>query len=188
MVYNIDTILAKVYFKIHETGNLKLLTDENLEVNVLEKIWTEIVQKHQEVSDIKRNVRVFELSKKIEELRAKHEAIINALYVLNFKRDKDLEQIVKNYGYKITDENFEDDVKEIKNNVQIVLNKIQKHQQNLELLLPKEIKKITFEETLLGYYTVLGFGFKDANSITLLEYCGVESQVKAKIKALENGG
>lgn len=60
--------------------------------------------------------------------------------------------------------------------------KIEKHNSLLEKKKDNNTSKTTFEDVLLGYLTILGLGFKEANKITLLEYLALEKQVKNKVK------
>ena len=107
-------------------------------------------------------------------------AINNAVSVLSVKRNSDLEAYLKNCGYQLNEATFKDDLNRIANYSQTILLKIEKQNSLLEKEAEKEKSNLSFEDVLIGYMSILGFGFKDSNTITLLEYLALEKQVKNK--------
>ncbi len=187
MIYNIDTIPAKLFFKINEKGDLSLLSDEKLSNEQLQNIWEEILSSYQEITNKKANDIQLLLSKKIQSLSSKLFSIKNAVFLLRSERDSELEYYLKNKGYKLEEETFLKDLQRIEELSQTIEIKIKKLLGQLDSDKSKVKSNLTFEEILLGYMTILGFGYKDANTITLLEYIAIEKQVNIKLKAMKNG-
>ena len=182
MIYTLDSIPAKLFFRINTTGELNLLSDTSLSESKLEELWQPILTYYQKNSGNKTKDTELELYKTIQSLNSRLVAIKNTVSSLRMKRDEELEQYLKSNGYQLTDQNYLEDLKRIDLLSETILLKIEKHNATLESSKNKSQGSLTFEEILIGYLSILGFGFKDANSITLLEYLALEKQVKNKIK------
>ncbi|CAL2077701.1 conserved protein of unknown function [Tenacibaculum sp. 190524A02b] len=188
-MYNIDTIPAKIYFKIVETGNLSLLSPNEKKEDALLKAWKKINQEYQRITFKSTTDKLLELSKKIQSLSARFKFIRNCCYLLKIQRDDELEEDLRLYNYKLREECFMADLNRIETLSDTIEIKIEALNEKLQNLSKSNDKSnALFEEVFMGYLAVLGFGFKDANTITLLEFVGLEKQVTIKIKSLQKNG
>ena len=183
LIYTIDTIPAKLFFKIDNTGDYTLLSDDNsFKKEDLQKVWESILFYYQKNIQGKARDSQLDLDKKINSLESRLLCIKRIICLLKIERDHELERYLRSVGYQLTEQNFFDDLKKIESLSDMIKLKIEKHNSLLEKKKDNNTSKTTFEDVLLGYLTILGLGFKEANKITLLEYLALEKQVKNKVK------
>ena len=182
MIYNIDTIPAKVFLKVSATEDLSLLTTgKKVSTEDLKKAWEDILKADPKKNKNTDKNRVLDLSKKLQRASNKYNSLQNALFFLSQGvRDKEVEQIVKDYNYKLTEDNFKEDVLKALSLIGGISVKISKYQQEIDDILNKQNQgeTATFEDNLMLYYRIAGISIKDANTITYLEYLGLEKQVE----------
>lgn len=187
MIYTIDNIPAKVFFAIKSSGNIDLLSIEPIENDLIDN-WLKILE-HDELNQANKGVDKFlKLSVKINHLELKYRAIINAVSQLEHSRDKELEEFLKENNFKLNNETFDQDLEKVKSDVNSIKIRISRFQVQLDKINSAQKQDSSFEDLFMSYLTFLEFGFKDANTITLLEFRGLEKQVLSKVKALENNG
>ena len=103
---------------------------------------------------------------------------------LKFDYNKDLINILKEYGYHINEKNYAKSLESAERNAKGIFAKIEL----LKNQLPKETKtkkESSIDDVLAGYSTILGFNIGDFNKITCSEYLGWKNQVEVKIKNQE---
>ena len=199
MTYNtVDTIPAKLYFKILANGHVNLLTD--LEVvetidegaeNVITKkeldtIWINIQNEDAELQQDPKNDKVVSISTNIEKLLARLESIhLSVFYLKVMPDDEDILNHLKTYGYKFTDD-IKADLERIERETEGILLKVKNYNRQLEKLKPKKNngKSVPFDETVLGYGVVTGLTYR-TNQITLSEYRALINVGNQKMKAIE---
>lgn len=188
MIYTIDNIPAKLFFRILSTGDISLLSTEPIEKEKLKEKWLTIQEQDELNRESKEKDKILKLAKKVTGLAVRHEAMRNAISILRIQRDNELEQMLREYNCKIEDNTFNEDLNLIERTLESVRFRIARFQSSLtrHLSLKQGEENTHFEDLFISYLTFLGFGFKDANSITLLEFRGIEKQVFNKIKSLEN--
>lgn len=199
MIYNSpETIPAKLYYKILETGNVKLLgigTDEELN-----KAWVKI---EEEYSKIKKNEnkdlkKVLDLSKQIESIESRLRFTELAIYHLRHLKDDELIEKLKKYGYSfnwkkpekedaITEAIFQEDIDRIERESEALTIKIARLQQSMPKKAENEEDKneIPFDETVLTYAAFTGLGYVDPNTLPLTQYDAMIVNGNKKMKALE---
>lgn len=189
MIYtSVDTIPAKIFFKILETGDVTLLTDEKVEENKLIDIWNTIKNEDAELAKNPKDTKVINVSKQIEAILAKMEAVNLAVFHLKVVKDDELMQMLKDYGYRFTD-NLEKDLETIERETEGLIIKLKSYQRQLQKLVPdtEETKEnVPFDECVLGYSAISGLMFKP-NTITQSEYRALIKIGNQKIKPLING-
>lgn len=192
MLYDsIDTIPAKTYFKIIESGDLKLLLSDGKRtinnISALEDAWEKLEAEHSAIEEGKRDNTVMDISKKIESMAAKYEAITYAISYLRKLDDADLVRLLNNYGFQL-DGDIEQCLNRIESESEAIQIKIERERNKL----PKEdkdnSKKTTFDKVVLSYGAITGLGFVDTNKISLTQYYALIETGNEKIKALESGG
>lgn len=190
MIYTIDTIPAKIFFKIHETGDVKLLSDNDIEEQKLQKEWDKIVKEDEVIAGNNtktKKSKALNLSRLILKLNTRLEMALSAVAVLNNGRNDTIEQLLKKEGYKLTTTNFYNDLQTIKREINGVKMKIGRYQKELKILQKTEQHKgkKNFEMVLIELLVFLEFPFKEANTITLLEFRAIEKQAVLKVKNLK---
>lgn len=188
MIYNIDTIPAKTFFKIQQTGDLTLLSNEKKTDKELHDAWEEIVKKDQEITGDKKGNRIINLIVKVEKLHIHLETLEMAFVSLKKNRNSELENILKEYGYKLTEENFTQDLETAQREAKSIKVRISRFETELKRLLPtknQHQKQETFEDILVSIFAILEIGLVDANTITLLYFRSLEKQAVKKIEALQ---
>lgn len=186
MIYDsAETIPAKLYFKILETADYKLLADETCTEEDLLKAWDRIEDEYSEITSNKKTKKVLDISKRIEGLAAKYEAITLMVMCLRAKEDQEIIDQLKEYGYRFSDDLTADlDIIEresdaIKIKIDNELDKMPKVKEN------DNSENITFDETIMSYCAFTGSGFIDPNKITLSQYNAQLNIGNKKMKALE---
>ncbi|TDE53757.1 hypothetical protein [Flavobacterium sp. GT3P67] len=178
---SLDTIPAKIFYKIMGNGDVSLLSDESTPINELEVIWEEI-QAEDEVLNSEQNKRIKTYSK-IESLLAKLESIKHAVYYLKIKDDVELRDLLKSHGYKY-------ETKEDLDRILLQSDGINDTIDKLRLKLPKENqnkKNIPFDEMVLSAGVIAGVGYIDTNTITKTQLDGILKITESKIKASGKG-
>ena len=184
MYDSVDTIPAKLYFKIVGTGNIRLLSKTATDVE-LRKAWENIELEHEGLGG-KEDKKALDIPKKIEMLWAKYEAIRLAVLVLRKSDDREMKDLLRSKGFKVTDD-LDNDLDQIEKEAEALQVKIGA----LHLKLPKINKesspKTSFDKVVLSYGALTGLGYIRTNDITLTEYYALIETGNEKIKALESG-
>lgn len=170
--------------EIMQTGDLTLLSDEEISNNELIIIWEKLEEDFQNLSGNKDADKVFNVSKEIDFQANRYELINMACEALIFDKNEDLIDALKDFGYKITDENYIYDIQKIVKQSNGILNRIKQLQDTL----PKESKvknENSIIDVMASYASILGFDF-DFFTTSVEKFFAIEKTVKAKLKALEN--
>lgn len=193
MIYtSIELIPAKIFFRIQETNNLTLLTDEeNVDKQVLAQIWEQLKEQNGSLPESEEGKRTLSIATRLEMLNARLESVTLATHHLKSVYDQELMDLLISKGYfpedyKFTDqEQLVEDLKRVDREAEAIQIKINLHKDKL----PKDDgkKKITFDQSVMGYSAFTGSGFIDPNTIALTQYYALINLGAEKIKALENG-
>lgn len=190
MIYDsLDIIPAKLYFKIEQTEDVNLLSTEktNKDLSIL---WEKLKEDYQLLNPDKANNQIIDLSKKMESLFAKFEATKLSVFHLKNKKDQDLIDLLKSYGYKLDLNKYQTHLDIIEKENKALLNKINTINEKLERLKPKQNGNTTttFDEVVLSYSSLTNAGFIDTNKITITQYNALINLGNKKIKELEKNG
>lgn len=193
MIYtSIDTIPYKVFWKIKESGNLTLLTDDpKPNEEALREIWEQILIQYGQLPEATEEKKTLDISSRLEELNARLESVTLAAHHLKSLYDQELMDMLisKGYfpeGYEVEDEEqFKEDLKRVDREAEAIQVKINLQKQRL----PKKEneRKITFDESVMGYAAFTGSGFIDPNTITVTQTLALYALGAEKMKVLENG-
>lgn len=199
MIYkSADTIPAKIFFKINETGDLSILSSEEMPVEKLQEIWVNIQEEHDAISPNKGGKKVISLYSRIESISAKQTAIglaVRALKIDAENKDRELIELIQSRGYKFHYINSPD--KRKKKQYLKDLERIERENEtesirikSLQDQLPKVDEgkeENSFDDTVLSYGAFTGLGFIDTNKITLTQYYALLKNGNEKMKSLKNG-
>ena len=187
MTYDIDNIPAKIYFKIIETGNLSLLSNESLPNNQLQTIWNKIESDYNAVFPNKEINRVIDVSKNIESLEAKYRSIKHAVYCLKLSKDDELIELLNKHGFALSN-NYMENLTRVEKESDTILLQISKLKQDLPEPFDEESnEKTSFEYVVLSYCVLTGLSYKPS-SILLLEYNPLIKLGNQKMKYLRKNG
>jgi hypothetical protein len=188
MIYDKLRKLPKVIqLEIYETGDISLLTDENIELEDLMAIWEKLEEEFERKYNSNSDTQIFILLKEIEYQANRYTIINSCCEQLLFEPIAEIIEILRNQGYKF-DENakeFKSQLDKIHRESNAILLKIKQMQSKL----PKEVtedakEKFSIIDVMASYAVVLGFSF-DFNTCSVEAFHSYESQVKSKIKSLE---
>lgn len=185
----LETTPYKVVLKITNdpVSNLHLLTDdENPDMEKLGEIWLNIYEELKELDPNNEGDKIFQIEKEIDALSCKHDFIQLSVVALEFDYDEELAQMLIDYGYKLTKENYYPDLERIRRESKSILNLINRFKKQLPKQEEdkKDFKKINIDEVLAFYTSVLGIDF-DYNTVSFTKVMAIQNQVSEKIKAIE---
>lgn len=188
MIYNSLEILPyKTFFKIVYSQDVSLLKNgaEAEEID-LKELWESLLKEYNEISPEKEEMNLLRVKRDIEAIECKYKAIQVSLSALDFHYDDELIEILQAYGYKLTKENYYEDLKRISRESEALLMK----SANIKKKLPKvdansASTKVTIDRLFAFYSSVLGFDF-DYNTISVTKVLALKEQVNSKIKSQEN--
>lgn len=191
MIYNsVDTIPAKIFFKIVKTGKLSLLSTEKTPDEQLQEVWLNIQEENDAITPNKGGKKVIDLYSKIETISAKQTAIGLAVRALKLNPDKELIQLLKAHGYKFKDidtkEQFINELERIERENETESIRIKTLQDQLPKV-DESKEESNFDDTVFSYGAFTGLGFIDTNKITLTQYYALIKNGNEKMKALNNG-
>lgn len=193
MIYEyLDTIPYKLFEKISETGNVRLLTDdESISEESLREIWDNLFQQHIDKNQTPNSKKIFSLSKKIDELLNNYRSVIFACTALEFDYNQEMVDLINNRGFNFqakTTEEYYSEIARVKRESESYIVKAEYFKQ----MLPKEPendareKKHTVDEVMSSYSAILGYNIGKHNEITYTEFFAHERTVNQKIESLKS--
>lgn len=190
---SLEIIPYKTFLRVADTNDLSLLTNQEIENNVLQAIWDKMWEEHIDYRPTAENKKAFRLHKAIDVYTSKYNQIILYVEALKWSYDDDdfwMVEKIREYGFRFRDDNnevFWSDIERIEREVNSLLIQANKLKQQL----PKqpengeqEQRKFRIDDLMASYVVITGVGF-DFNKITYTAFRGIELQVDAKIKALD---
>ena len=188
MIYDsLTKIPIVIFFEIAETGNLKLLTDEEIADDVLLEIWTKLLKEHESKQKSKESDKLQKIHNEISALECEYEFVLGAIYCLGFEFDQELIDRLKKLRYIVrTDstENYYQDLEFIQRASSGFGTKIN----TLRSMLPKQDEnkqsgeKFSIYDTIASYTRILGPDF-NYNEMTYYKFYAIQKQVHIKIES-----
>ena len=188
MIYNSLRKLPMVtYLDIIDTGDISLLSDQETPLDELLPIWEDLHETYKLKYDTQNHNKVFNLSKEIDYLVKKYETIKMCVEALKFDANDAIIQVVRDYGYTLRLENYNDDVLRIARESEGIINKINQIKSSLPKSVDHENTKKA-SEVIIGlmsdYSVFLGYDF-DFYTISVEKYHALVESVKQKVTAIE---
>jgi hypothetical protein len=185
----LETTPYKVMLKIinDPVSNLHLLTDDEApDFEKLGGIWVSIFEELIDLDNSNASDEILQIEREISALKCKHDFIQLSILALEFDYDQELADILRGYGYTITNENYYPDLDRVRRESKAILTTVKKYQNKL----PKreesgDFIKVNIDEVLAFYCTVLGGLDFDYNTVTYTKVMALQKQVFEKIKAIE---
>lgn len=175
----LDILPLKLYYKICETSNLSLLSNQ-IEGKDLENLWKELDSSFKDLDKSEESRSAFRLNKTIAELENKLKLILMSVEALKFDDDQRILDLLKSFNNNVrTDntENYYSDLERIERETNGIVVNISR----LKKQLPKPSSdKVNIDEVLASYSAILGIDF-DYNSISCSKFFALKKQVFIKI-------
>jgi len=161
--------------------------NQPIEDGQLEMLWEDIKQKFKERDDASLANRIFALTKEVDFLQAKYNLIHLCVQQLRFAQNEEVLKIIKNLDYRISDENYLEDLEKAEKysdgilaNIEII--KAQLPKQNIE---ETQSEETTIHDVLASYAVILGHYIGEHNKIVCPEFIALKKQVSKKVKHQE---
>lgn len=184
MIYDtLDIIPLKLFLRIRQTGEIHLLSNEKTPESDLKEIWEYLKEEYDTRIPDGNEKKLFDVSVRIETLKAKYNSIKIGISALRFDRDIDLENMIRSYRYKLTEQNFNQDLDNIDRESESILIKIARLEQKLPTY-DKSDKTSTIDRVILGYCAITGLMY-DTNVISPIQFDALKNIAEQKMKALE---
>ncbi|WP_341215768.1 hypothetical protein [uncultured Wocania sp.] len=184
MIYNsFDTIPFKLFLKVTQTGDLTLLSDEKKLYNELSEAWKQINSEFNEIDPNKTIEKTLKTLIDIEEYTAQYNFLEIAVKALRFDRNLDIENKVRELGFKLCEESFQYDLTVVENESKMLLVFIEEAEDKLPKVDGKRATNI--DQVILGYCAFTGLQFTDTNKITGNQYYGLKEIFDEKLKVLK---
>ena len=174
---SLDTLPMRIFIKIVETGDLKHLGGEEEENK---KIWQSIEDEYKKLDSDGEFEKTLKKQCELHFLRCKYNAINISIQGLSIKKNDDLINILKQYGYIVTDKNYKEDLKTCKGYTEAIKTKIKKLEDDLK---EGDLKgKFNLVESIIKLNIVFGFKIADAQKVTVAEFYELKKQAEILIK------
>lgn len=184
MIYDKLRKLPKVVQdEIYETGNIRLLTDDDTISNEdLLIIWESLDIEYRDKYHKSKSNDIFLIIKEIEFQIGRYDIINICVEQLKFSWSDEVYEILLENGYKIDkSKEFHGQYEKIIRESSAIINKIKILQDKL----PKQSEnKIDTIDIMMSYSAITGISF-DTNTISVTAYHAIEKQAFDKIKSLE---
>lgn len=195
MIYNsLDIIPFKLYLKISETNNLSLLyingvQDEDLKGDVLKDLkrtWKKLRKDYNKLGLSAKAQKIVDVHTRVETLKTKYDYINASCNALNFDRDLDIENSLREFGYKLTESEYMKNLKRIKAESSNIKVKIKRLEATIKRISPNTSKneKTSIDKLILGYMSATGITY-NTNDITVTQFHGLKSLFDDKIDKIE---
>lgn len=183
MIYDsFDTIPFKIFLKVSQTGDLTLLSDTKQTYDVLNNAWEKINDEFKALDPGKSIEKTFNLLKEIEEYKAQYNFLEISIKTLRFDRCLDIENNIRELGFKLRETSFYHDLDIIENESKALLVFIEESESQLPKVDNKPAN--TIDKVILGYASFTGLPFTDTNKITGSQYYGLKEIFDEKLKVL----
>ena len=175
-----------IQIDIYETGNLRLLTDDdNVPDEILIEIWERLDEEYSSRNGNKEDSKILPIIKEIDYQANRYSIIKYSCEALLFDHDERLVLMLREQGYTITEENYIKDIERILRESEGIILRIKK----LKEQLPKEKKKsnqktYSIVDIIISYGVILNYPIKPYE-ISVEEFESIEKSVHSKIESLE---
>jgi len=186
MIYNSLRKLPMVTFlEIIDSGDISLLSDEETAIEQLVEIWNDLYEKYKSKYDSQNHNKVFNLSKEIDFLKTKYFVIKSSVEALKFDVNQSIIELLKDYGYTLRLENYNDDVLRIARESEGIINKINQIKNSLPKQTESEEKgSEVIISVMADYASFLGYDF-DFYTISVEKFGAMQNTVKQKVASIE---
>jgi len=186
MIYNSLRKLPMVtYLDIIDTGDISLLSDQETPLEELLPIWEDLHETYKLKYDTQNHNKIFNLSKEIDFLVKKYDSIKLSVEALKFDANEALIQLLRDYGYTLRLDNYNDDILRISRESEGIINKINMIKNSLPKAVESEEKgSEVIISVMADYASFLGYDF-DFYTISVEKFGAMQNTVKQKVASIE---
>ncbi|WCM42405.1 hypothetical protein MG290_01675 [Flavobacterium sp. CBA20B-1] len=186
MIYNtLDLLPIKTFYKIQETGNLKLLNAPNLDETELKDLFDSLSDQFNKIDKGEEFDREFLLQREISHLETKVKIITLGVEILRFEYDDEVKASIEQEAHhKIRTnrtEYYYKDLERIEKKISLINTKIQRLKEQQKTT-QKSNDNSSIDDMLASICSILGVSF-DFNTIPCTTYLAYKKQTQSKIKA-----
>lgn len=188
MIYNsLDSIPIIIFFKIAESGDFSLLSNEDSDIEKLEEIWLDLIKQHEERQNTKETDKFFKMQLEIAALEVEYEFVSGAIYSLGFEKNDELIEMLKKFRFIVrTDstENYYNDLEFI----QRASKSFELKMNHIKSMMPKadeskeKNNKFSIYDTMASYTRIMGYDF-DYETVSYSKFYAIQKQVHLKIES-----
>jgi len=184
MIYNrLDILPYKILMEILATGNVSLLSTEAAPEADLQLLWERLETEYIQLNPHPDEDKVVKYAKEVYYFELKYKQVIAFCKALQFDYDEEILDILIEYGYSITKDNYINQLETVEREAKSLLDKALKYKSLIPK--PEEGKKSTIDDMFASYSVILGQDLGDYNTITTTKTIALGKQIDLKIKALE---
>lgn len=185
MIYEeLDYLPYKTLLKVLETGNYKLLTtDPDTPEEILAGAWEKLYKEYLAANHSPEEDRVFKIRKEVYHLEARYELILIYCKILAFDWHEETAESLKKYGYIITPGSCLQKIPIIKREAEGLLVKAKQLRSQLPVV--EENVKVSVDDMLACYTTILGIDIGDYNTVSSTKVFALGKQVDLKVKQIQ---
>lgn len=186
MIYDsLRKIPMVTFLEIIDSGDISLLSDEEIPIEQLVEIWNNLYESYKSKYDSQNHNKVFNLSKEIDFLVKKYDSIKLSVEALKFDANDSIIQVLRDYGYTLRLENYNDDVARISRESEGIINKINQIKNSLPKAVESEEKgSEVIISVMADYASFLGYDF-DFYTISVEKFGAMQNTVKQKVASIE---
>ena len=186
MIYDsLRKIPMVTFLEIIDSGDISLLSNEETPLEELIPIWLEMYETYKLKYDTQNHNKVFNLSKEIDFLIKKYDSIKLSVEALKFDANDSIIQVLRDYGYTLRIENYNDDVARISRESEGIINKINQLKHSLPNQTESQEKGSDLIISVMAdYASFLGYDF-DFYTISVEKFGAMQNTVKQKVASIE---
>lgn len=185
----VDYLPIKKLYRIFETGDLTLLVKDQSQIDKanraeLDKIWEQIKEDYKGLDPSSKLDRILEVSQQLDYLKAKHQMVDLAVYILRMgEPDQEMIDILNEWNYKVDTENLQQSLDAIEMNAKGLQTKIGVKEGQLKKMTESgEDTKTNLNDVLAMISSQLSISLK-FNEVTVVEFFAYKKELERKAKA-----
>jgi len=126
MIYDIESLMTDRFYKIIDSGDLKLLFDDGIVSDDAMAKWHEIVDKFNDITDNQQHKNYLIDRLELLKLTARYDVLTNCIKALTIVYDKELIAILHELGYKFDENKVEEGFENLHNQSRALFKKIER--------------------------------------------------------------
>lgn len=195
MYKSLENTPFKIVYRILETGDYFLLANDDRELHEysadehkkLIEAWEKIHREYLSLPPTGKDITSFKIKNEVEYYLGLHKTVILMCDVLEQGWNDDLVEFLRNQGYNLQMDSFEEDIARAEREAEALYIKAQFY---IDKLPPEEEQiqpnsKVNIDSMLASIAAILGIDF-DFNTVSFTKVIAYKEQVDIKIKALAN--
>lgn len=185
MRLTLDHILIKDFLNTLESGDYSFISNKKKVQDKIAKKWDRLLAQYENLNGSRKISKEVVTNGRIESLYAKFKAINLACDILEFKKEDQAIEILKEHYFFIDEANYQKEIERIKSESQSILIQVEK----LKAQLPEQENNKGktaqhIDQVILGYCAFVGIQLKP-NKCTVTEFIALKNLFLSKLKELQ---